>query len=322
MIQPLISVVLPVYNVEVYLKKCLETVVNQTYKNLDIILVDDGSTDNSGEICDEYAKKDRRIHCFHKKNGGLSDARNYGISQAQGDYITFIDSDDTVDHDMIEYLYYLINKFNCRLSLCTHNIVTQNGHKITHLGDGTEESLTAEKALESMLYHGKVDTSAWAKLYDIHIFDEINYPVGKLFEDIGTTYKTFIAAGKVACGYNPKYNYFVRNNSIVTSSFSEKKLDLLEMTDEMAKDVVSYYPSLTAAVLRRRVYARFSTLNQMYNLTLKNKQKQDIINFIKNEGKKILSDNKAPIRDKLAYIIICCNVKIYEKVSCKMNLNS
>ena len=314
MIQPLISVVLPVYNVEVYLKKCLETVVNQTYKNLDIILVDDGSTDNSGEICEEYAKKDRRIRCFHKKNGGLSDARNYGIACAKGEYITFIDSDDTVDYDMIGYLYSLINKFKCRLSLCTHNVVTQNGQKVTPLGDGKEECLTAEKALESMLYHGKVDTSAWAKLYDIHIFANIKYPVGKLFEDIGTTYKTFIEAGKIACGYNPKYYYYVRSNSIVTSSFSDRKLDLLEMTDQMAEDVVTLYPTLANAAFRRRFYARFSTLNQMLDLSAADERKQKIIEFLRLNGKRILRDSKAPSRDKFAYMILCLNENLYENI--------
>ena len=120
---PKISVILPVYNVEKYLRKCLDSVINQTYKNLEIILVNDGSTDNSGKICEEYALNDKRIKVIHKENGGISSARNAAIDIAKGQYITFIDSDDDVELDYIGYLYDILKKFNCKMSVCTHNIV-------------------------------------------------------------------------------------------------------------------------------------------------------------------------------------------------------
>ena len=116
--QDLISVIVPVYNVENYLKRCLDSIINQTYQNIEIILIDDGSTDNSGNLCEDYKKIDNRIKVVHKTNGGLSDARNTGIKKAKGKYITFVDSDDYVEYDYVEYLYNLIKKYDTNISFC------------------------------------------------------------------------------------------------------------------------------------------------------------------------------------------------------------
>lgn len=311
--QPLISVVMPVYNVEPYLRRCIKSVCEQTYSPLEIILVDDGSTDNCGTICDEAANEDKRIKVIHKANGGLSDARNVGVKAATGEYVTFIDSDDSIDAEMIGYLYYLIQKYGTDMSLCSHTVVFE-GEKKSVLGKGGEECLPAETCIRKMLYHQDVDTSAWAKLYKREIFSDIAYPVGKQFEDIGTTYKTFIKSKMVACGYRSLYNYYVRKSSIVRSSFSEKKLDLLEMTDAMGREVQKKYPSLEKAVLRRRLYARFSTLNQMENVSGYDKEKHEIINFIRENASKVFWDASAPLRDKLAIICILLGENFYFKM--------
>lgn len=308
----LVSVIVPIYNVEFYLKRCIDSILEQTYKNLEILLIDDGSTDNSSKICDDYKIKDKRIKVVHKKNGGLSDARNVGINMAKGYYITFIDSDDSVEKDMIEYLLMLIVKFNTKMSICSHNIIFDEGKRIKRLGNGKEEKLTAKECIKKMLYHKDVDTSAWAKLYSRDLFDNIKYPKGLLFEDIGTTYKFFFKSKFIACGYIGKYNYYVRKNSIVTGCFSEKKLDLLKMTDMMAVDVLKIFPDLNKAVLRRRVYARFSTINQMIGVNNIDNIRNDLINFIKINANKVLIDKLAPIRDKIAIIILCISYKMYE----------
>lgn len=311
---PLISVVVPVYNVEPYLDRCVKSIVSQTYKNLQIILVDDGSTDKSGEMCDEYSKKDTRIIVIHKKNGGLSDARNVGIEIANGQYITFIDSDDSVENDMIEYLYYLVKNYNCRMSLCTHAIVFNDGDKIKRIGNGIEEKLTDKECIERMCYHKFIDTSAWAKLYETSIFKTIKYPKGKLFEDIGTTYKTFMECKSIACGYKPKYYYYVRSNSIVTSSFSVRKLDLIEMTDKMATDVLSVYPELVKPVLCRKVYSRFSTLNQMLNTGECGDVKESLVNYIRNNTVNVLLDIKIPLKNKVASVLLCVSLDLYKSI--------
>nr|WP_308668296.1 glycosyltransferase family 2 protein [uncultured Agathobacter sp.] len=309
----LISVVLPIYNVEKYLRRCIESVINQTYTNLEIILVDDGSTDNSGKICDEYKKKDTRIKVVHKSNGGLSDARNTGTMMSLGRYISYIDSDDYVDDDYIEYLYSLISRYKTKVALCTHNVVFQNGKTVTY-GNGKSEILDAHSCIEKMLYNDVIDTSAWAKLYDIELAKSILYPQNKLFEDIATTYKFFLKSGKIACGYESKYYYIIRNNSIVGCSFNNKKLDLLEMTDCMGEEVLLVYPDLKEAVLRRRVYARFSTLNQMLDTDECKKEKIKIIRFIKNNSNSILHNKKVPKRDKIAVILLKISYNLYRAI--------
>ena len=312
--QELISVILPVYNVEKYLKQCVESVVNQTFTNLEIILVDDGSTDSSGRLCDKLATTDSRISVIHKENGGLSDARNAGIHVAKGRYITFIDSDDSVETDMIEYLYYLVKKGPYKMALCTHNIVFEEKKRVVKIGNGAEEVLDAETCIERMLYHNVVDTAAWAKLYETSIFTNIKFSKGKLFEDIGTTYKTFIESGFVSCGFRSKYNYYVRSNSIVTSTFNERKLDLLEMTDSMAAEVITIYPRLKRAVLRRQVYARFSTLNQILKSDSYKERSKPIIDYIMKNKNTILFDYKSPFRDKGAIILLSIGLPVYKFV--------
>ena len=192
--KPLISVILPIYNVAQFLPRCIESVCSQTYDNLEIILVDDGSPDDCGDICDKYAEKDNRIVVVHKQNGGLSDARNKGAEIANGEYITFIDSDDYVTDTYVEYLYSLIEKYHTRMSLCTHTVVFEKGNNIIY-GNGKDEVLTTEICLERMLYDDVINTSAWAKLYETEMVRKFPYPVGKLFEDIATTYKFFMECG-------------------------------------------------------------------------------------------------------------------------------
>ena len=317
--KPLISVIIPVYNVEQFVERCINSVRDQDYKNLEILLIDDGSTDNSGILCDEFVRQDKRIFVIHKANGGISDARNCGIVHAKGQYITFIDSDDEVDLDYVSYLYSLIIKFKCKMSLCSHRILYEKSGKVINLGNYTEKVLSAKNCIEKMCYHDLVDTSAWGKLYEASLFREVAYPIGKKFEDIGTTYKLFIKSGKIACGFNSKYTYHIRENSITTDDFSPSKLDLLEMTDCMAHDVVHRYPELSQAVLRRQVYARFSTLNQMLNLDNKivGDSRDSIIQFIKTYVKDVLKNPLAPKRDKAA--IFCLNVGFsFYKISWKL----
>lgn len=312
--KPLISVVIPVYNVEFYLGRCLDTVLAQTYQNIEIIIVDDGSTDSSSRICREYASKDSRIVVIRQKNGGLSSARNRGIHYAHGKFITFVDSDDTIQEDMIEYLYHLISTYDCPMSLCCLTTVFKATGKTKAIGNGKECRMDAHDAIESMLYHGFVDTSACAKLYDISLFAAIRFPERKLFEDIGTTYKLFIKSKYIACGFTSKYNYFVRSNSIVTRIFSKEKFDLLEMTDTMAREVLALCPDLRKAILRRQLYARFSTLDQMithggwYAFPYERKV---MIAYIMEYGKQVLFDWKAPCRDKIAILTLFISPSFY-----------
>ena len=312
---PLISVILPIYNVKLYLTKCMESLFAQTYKNLEIIMVDDGSTDGSDELCDTYKSKDDRICVFHKKNGGLSDARNYGIERATGEYITCIDPDDYVDKDYVDYLYHLITKYHTKMSICQHRVVFDNG-KIEEKGNIGDEVLSNKRCIERMLYHDVIDTSAWAKLYHKSLFETVKYPVGRLFEDIATTYKLMLQCTKIAIGYESKYNYIIRSDSIVNGKFNPKKLDLLEMTDNMGKDVMEVYPDLKSGVLRRRVYARFSTLNQMLSVQGYDEERKRIITFIDKHSAELLLDAKVPKRDRFAIRLLKFGYPVYHFCWC------
>lgn len=311
--KPLISVILPIYNIKDYLAKCMDSIFAQTYQNLEIIMVDDGSTDGCDKLCDDYIARDERIRVFHKKNGGLSDARNYGIERANGEYITCIDPDDYVDKDYVEYLYKLIEKYNTKMSVCQHRVLFDSG-RIDEKGRSGDVILSNKRCIERMLYHDVIDTSAWAKLYHRDLFKDVQYPFGKLFEDISTTYKLMLQCEKIAVGYESKYNYFIRGNSIVNGKFNPKKMDLLEMTDQMGRDVIAVYPELSGAVLRRRVYARFSTINQMLDVQGYQKERQDMIRFIKENAKEVCALAATPKRDRYAIKLIKISYPLYRMI--------
>lgn len=311
---PLISVLLPIYNVAACLPKCMTSLFAQTYSNLEIILVDDGSTDGSGELCDEYAAADPRVVVCHKPNGGVSDARNYGVAQARGEYITFVDPDDYVDADYVEYLYHLIQKHAAKMAVCQHR-VWHDGRVVSEYGKYAESTvLFAKDCIERMLYHDVIDTSTWGKLYAAELFQGIEYPFGKQFEDIAKTYKLMMRAGEIAVGWESKYNYVQRGTSIVNCVFNPHKLDLLEATDGMTRDVVATWPDLADAALRRRVYARFSTLNQMLYTREYPEKRREIIRFIRENAGAILKNPKAPRRDKLAIAALSLGYPVYRRV--------
>ena len=182
-LKELITIVVPIYNVEEYLNKCIETILCQTYENIEILLIDDGSTDNCGNICDLYAKKDSRVKVIHKENGGLSDARNTGIEAANGKYICFIDSDDYISPIFIETLYNLCKENNTKISQCSFNIVYDNNGK-SEEAEQEVNIYTSEEMVKNLYNEKYVETVIVCdKLYDITLFKNIKFPKGKINED-------------------------------------------------------------------------------------------------------------------------------------------
>jgi len=171
--------------------------------------------------------------------------------------------------------------------------------------------MTNKEAIEHMLYHDGVDTSAWGKLYERELFDSVQYPLGKNYEDIGTTYALMLQCSEISVGNESKYNYVIRSSSIVNSDFNVKKFDLLEMTDKMAHDVIQIYPDLQDATLRRQVYARFSTLNQMLDTDDYPEERAEIIQYIKDNGQQVKTNPKTPKRDKIAISLLSMGYKVY-----------
>ena len=319
-----ISIIVPVYKVEKYIYRCVDSILKQSFENFELILVDDGSTDESKIICDLYESNDSRIKVIHKENGGLSDARNAGIDIAKGKYISFIDSDDYVEKDYIKSMYDAIKKDNSDISVSLHVIKYENGKTKFKFENQCDKIVNAKQALEMMLYDDGLDLSAWGKLYKTVFFNNIKFPKGRIFEDAATTYKLMDKAEKISLVNQYLYNYMIRNNSISSGKFNEKKMDLISSTKEMTDFVSQKYPDLQRACDRRLMYAYLSTITQLAKSNEQKKYcdlKKELMTYIKKNGRKVLADKNIPKRDRVA--IILCKFgypvfrfawKIYEKM--------
>ncbi|MBQ9730331.1 MAG: glycosyltransferase [Clostridia bacterium] len=227
--EKLISVIVPVYNVEKYLSECVDSILRQTYQNLEVILVDDGSTDNSGAICDEYAKKDSRIKVFHKENGGLSSARNYGLDRMHGDYVAFVDSDDYIADTMYEELIKKCLEYGADITACGFTRFYEDG-KEEHRYAFFEGECFIGKDFDRLADYGPYKdlvVVAWNKLYKSCVFNQIRYPAGKLHEDEFIIFDLLGKIKKFVFLYKSLYRYRVRENSI-TSTFNLNRLDGVE----------------------------------------------------------------------------------------------
>ena len=247
---PLITVIVPVYNVEKYLKKCVDSIINQSYQNLEIILVDDGSTDNSGAICDRYVEQDNRIVVVHKENGGLSDARNAALDIAKGEYIVLVDSDDYVTKDYVSYMYSLLFENSADISACELKKIYSDTDRLEVCSENVEV-MTGCEALEYLLYQRKVAPCAVCKLYKREIFEGIRYPKGMQYEDLATIYKILHKCKKVVLGKEQKYYYYQRSNSIMNDGFNPKKMDRIRVANELKLYVDKYYSQLKLATSTR-----------------------------------------------------------------------
>ncbi len=241
----LISVIVPVYNVASYLRRCVDSILGQTYENLEIILVDDGATDNSGAICDAYAAKDFRVQVIHKPNGGLSSARNAGIDAARGEYLAFVDSDDWLEPETYAYLLGLIRKYNVKLSYTgRYDVQEETGERVVGLCPKTEEKIPARELVGRIFLWDNVDSAAWDKLYHRDLFGNHRYPEGKICEDVPVTYRVILETDYVAVGNRPMYNYYHRSGSITQSRVSEKTFHFSQHTAQVYAYIQEREPSL------------------------------------------------------------------------------
>lgn len=215
----LISVIIPVYKVEDYLVRCVNSVIKQSYKNLEIILVNDGSPDRSGEICDEYTRIDDRIKVIHKENGGLSDARNAGIEIAKGDYLAFIDSDDWVNEDYFMKLYELIITTQSDIASCSY--LKTDGNEIPTYQEKKVYNFTSLEALEQLTnqFYSQL-VVAWGKIYRANIFEDIRYPYGKIHEDEFVIHHLISKTDNIVLTNEQLYYYYQRADSIIGSGFN------------------------------------------------------------------------------------------------------
>lgn len=242
----LISIIVPVYNVEPYLARCVESLLRQTHEHLEIILVDDGSTDGCPRICDHYAEKDLRIQVIHKGNGGLSDARNAGLKIAQGNFIGFVDSDDWIADDMYSTLLNCLQKHGADVAECGY-VIAEGGHNPDEVkGDGGELVFSAEDALKELLLERSLKTVVWNKLYRKSVLEGEFFPFGKYSEDVFWTYRVLGRSRAVVCTEKSMYFYFQRAGSIMDDSFNVRRLDALEGQQERLSYIKNRFPMLSS----------------------------------------------------------------------------
>lgn len=279
----LISIIVPIYKVEDYLNRCVDSLLNQTYENIEIILIDDGSPDKCGEICDGYVKLDKRVKVIHKENGGLSDARNTGISAARGSYITFIDSDDWINKNYVKVLYELLKSKNADISACNFvRTFTDDEPQYTH--NATVYEYSNIEALHQLVGEFYVQmVIACCKLYKTELFRELRFPVGKIHEDEFITYKLLYKANKVVFTTEPLLYYRQRSDSIMGSGFKVKnRLDAIEAIEERAE----FFESIGEYTLKDKTYNKLLKIyKQVYDnihLFEDEQLKKDFINRFKS----------------------------------------
>lgn len=232
-INSLISIIVPVYNVEEYLSRCVNSILNQTYRDFELLLINDGSTDNSGAICEDFSKRDPRIKVIHKENGGLSDARNIGIDSAQGKFFLFVDSDDFIHPNMLELLVSNIIETDSDISVCSfQKVYSEKDCEIDY--QNNIETCTNLEALDKFFgSNDGVNVVTWNKLYKAELFNGIQFPKGRLHEDNFTTFKLLYRCRKVVYSNAKMYYYFQRNNSITGAKKSKNYLDAIDANREM-----------------------------------------------------------------------------------------
>lgn len=313
----IISVIVPVYNVEKYIDKCLYSICNQTYSNLEIILVNDGSTDSSLEKCNQFANKDKRIKVVTQNNKGLSAARNTGIAQSKGEYLVFIDSDDYISNNMIEKLYSNLIKNKSDLCICDFEMVY--GEEMINLNedkiDNDSESIVYDKYEALLQLYGKKSDRfnvAWNKIYKRHIFDTLVFPEGKVHEDMYVMHRVFDKCDRISFINESLYYYVQRNDSITGQKFNLKALDILGAFE----DRIKYFEELGEVRLKMITYIKY--INQILMLHAKlikfYSERKDIsellekkysilkLNIIENYA--ILKDTKLNKKEKLKFWII------------------
>ena len=259
----LISVIVPVYNVAQYLEKSIASIQQQTYKNLEIILVDDGATDESGRLCEQIAEQDERVLVYHKENEGLSQARNDGLKQAHGDYVIFIDSDDYIHSEMIASLYQQLVKEDADVSSCGVMNVYANSESPQTENQDDYFVCDTETFLREYLIGEKIPGTICNKLIKKEVAAQLTFPKGLIYEDAYYHFDLIKVAKKYVVNTKPYYYYFHRGDSITTKPYAEKDLAYIDIYQKFYTEVVKEYPNLTEVAFFRLAYAHFFILDKM-----------------------------------------------------------
>lgn len=321
--KPLISIIIPIYDVERYLERCVKSVLSQTYQNLEIILVDDGTPDNAGIMADNFAKADSRIKVIHQKNAGLGAARNTGIRNATGKYIAFVDSDDWIAPDMIEYLYRLISKYDADYS-AIDCIITSN--KSENPIQPEEEIKTLNKKemydLFFRISSDDINYCVWDKLYKTEIIRQISFVEGKRFEDIDYCYKVIKLCNKAVVSNRICYFYFRNTLGITLGELKHADFDLLDIWKIIVSDCDSNLPEYEEYARYNYIRAHFGLIGKAAKCGVSEKftdwaqRKKELISVLR-KNKRFLLRGNLPLSRKVA-LVLCCINPVFLEVTYKL----
>lgn len=307
-----VSIIVPVYNVEKYLTACIDSLIYQTFKDIEIILVNDGSTDTSPEICNSYVKKDGRIKVIHKKNGGLSDARNCGAKEATTQYILFVDSDDYIDTHLVAYLYEKAIKE--KADIVTTLVKEYRNKKITNIQPFTEEKkVNGKEALKMLLESDRVEMYAVGKLYKKELVLKHPFPLGKTYEDAFTIPGMVYDSESVYISTLQGYNYIRRDESITLHPFRESDFDCIEAHTYNLEFVKKHSPNCVEGAEFRYWWSKLYVLDKMIVSKKKNgRQETELIKEIKLNKREILSNSFISKNRKRAVKVLCLSKTLYK----------
>lgn len=306
--KPIISIILPVYKVEKYILRCLESIQNQSFTNFEAILVDDGSPDNCGKICEDFAARDKRFKVIHQSNGGLSNARNNGMAIATGEYFGFVDTDDYIADDMYEKLYQEADKTKADIVICDHYRLEKEGMIPRH---SFERDLVLDKdEAMQLLASDKITSYVWCKLYKRELFDNVRFLEGHDFEDLAILHELIHASGKIAYIHDCLYYYFINPNGIIATLTVQKEYDHFLAWQRRRAFLKKLYPELADYTYELFTYCgtRSYWLSRYCN---DKKRAREVRNILKSEAKAILKSPLVRMKNKIRLIEVLLKINIY-----------
>lgn len=304
----MISILVPVYNVEKYLRCCLDSILGQTYTDYEVILVNDGSTDQSGAICDAYAAEHDCIRVIHQKNAGVAQTRNVLVAAAQGEYITFVDSDDSIEPTYLEVLLRDLQETGADVSICSWSEVSDAGVR-TELGWDLKEKgfqvWTTQQAVMSLLYQKGIDNNPWGKLYVRAVLEDVEFPAGRVYEDLAVLYMILLKARRICYRPEALYLYTCNTVGISQSVFSPRRMDLIDMAEELYRDVEQRFPDYRRAAQARLLRAYIHVYLQIPNQEAYKDYMNRVFKGIRKHCRAVASDPEAKRGTRRAALIAC-----------------
>lgn len=304
----MISILVPVYNVEKYLCRCLDSILAQTYTDYEVVLVDDGSTDRSGALCDAYAAEHDCIRVIHQENAGLAQVRNVSVAAARGEYITFVDSDDAIEPNLLETLMGDLLETGSDISICSWSEVSDAGVRTQITWDRKEDGFqvwTTEQAVKALLYQKGIDNNSWGKLYARHVLQDVVFPAGRVYEDIAVAYQIFLKANRVC--YRPEALYLYTSNTagISQSAFTPRRMDLIDMVDGVYADIARRFPDYLSAARSRLLRAYIHVYLQIPDRADYKVYLDRIGGGIRKNCRAVVMDPEAKCGTRMAALLAC-----------------